>query len=716
MSEAAAHAPTAAMNDWVRDFFGVDVDAYASPSGRGASALATATPAKGPGKLGGAAKRAAADPAVWTRSVGPALTKDGPGKPGARIRSPVPTGPATVCEGAGGKKVSITKAADGSVALTRDPPPITEITFSGGGGKGAALPGAVWALAKTGALAQAKEMHGASVGSMTAAMLAAGTTPQDFQDLSDNTDFESVVKGGDLLMVNVKGDGLESLVRNAMKSSINKQIAAFASDAMAKGTKVDPKTLELLDAMSKKFASGGGPTFGDLRTLSKIIPAIKEVVISGTLIGVSDPPKPGQPPGPIKDTKPELKVFSADTEPDMDVALAVHASAALPPVFKPVEIKMKNGQMGRFEDGGVLNNAPSSDTLGTDRAVDPVPTEGKMTFVFEEDASHGILQGKATPDRSRINDLVSRADNSAAEYAKNKTLSERPEDVVMVPLKFKRTTGKEADFSGFIDGTVNFNMKKDDRVKLQGMTEEATQAYVEKQRQPETRAFASDAQMLNCVPRDDLAAMAASDYPGAKETLKFRDAVLVQVGELEKLAATGMNASNPKIHDLLEAINDLAEGDQERVAFIGRSLNRSGKLDRFLAASKDPNGKDSTGIDALDAGIAVNEVVQAKAIAKKILEQTLYPKMVVIGTKGVAGQLLKQMEDILRNAKNRRDINRALTIGIDYFDKIDVWGAVRDGAIGGLLGPGGSAAGAYRGATSGKKFAAELRAYIQPLH
>ncbi len=83
-----------------------------------------------------------------------------------------------------------------------------------------------------------------------------------------------------------------------------------------------------------------------------------------------------------------------------------------------------------------------------------------------------------------------------------------------------------------------------------------------------------------------------------------------------------------------------------------------------------------------------------RATAKKILDQTLYPKMIREGSDGVEGQLLKQMEDILRAAKKRRDINRALTIGIDYYnDKVD---------LGGLLGNG--------------KYAAELRAWLQPTH
>ena len=72
----------------------------------------------------------------------------------------------------------------------------------------------------------------------------------------------------------------------------------------------------------------------------------------------------------------------------------------------------------------------------------------------------------------------------------------------------------------------------------------------------------------------------------------------------------------------------------------------------------------------------------------------LYPKLVREGTKGVEGQMLTQVEDMLRRAKTRKEINRALTIAIDYAaDKIDP---------GGLRG--------YKG------FARDLRKYLQPVH
>jgi hypothetical protein len=315
-----------------------------------------------------------------------------------------------------------------------------------------------------------------------------------------------------------------------------------------------------------------------------------------------------------------------------------------------------------------------------------------MTFLFDGKDARDVVKGEVKPDRDRLGDFLADAEFSAAQLTNASTLAERPEDVVVVPLTFTRTNGKKEDYTG-TKGLLAFDMKKEDAIRLQDMTEKETQAYVEKQRQPETRSFDSDAQMLNCVPRGDLATMAASDYPGAKETLQFRDAVVAQVGKLEQLAATGVDPADPAVRALLKGIDALSGGDQERVGFIGRSLNASGKLDKLLAGARGADGR-ASGIEALDAGIAVNEVVEARKTARKILADALYPKMVRTSAKGVEGGLLKQMNEMLRRAKSRRDINRALTIGIDYYDdKVD---------LGGLLGNG--------------KFAKELRAYLQPTH
>lgn len=605
--------------------------------------------------------KAAQDPRLWTQTVGSALTVTGSG-PMAPMTASVPTGPKTTIPTRSGKKIEVVTGRDGRVALTTDPPPVQEITFSGGGGKGAALPGAVKALEETGMLKDVKCFHGASVGSMTAAVLAAGMSADTFAKLANDTKMGPLVKGNDRLPINVDGEGLEKFVREQLGASVHGKIAEYLQGAP---DSTDKATLDAVKAIDGKVSRGGGVTFGDLRTLSKVVPGIKDLVISGTMMG-DDSATPGE----IKQGKPQLAIFSADTEPDMDVARAVHASAALPPVFKPVNIRMNSmGITAQFRDGGIMNNAPTSDLVGAERQLDPIPPAGKIVFVFEEEASKEILKGEATPTRKRINDMVTGAPNSAAEYAKNRGLADRPEDVVMVPLKFKGPWYKRTDFSGFIGGTVNFDMPKADKIKLQALTETATTAHIENQKQPQTRDFASTGEMLSSLGRDDLDAMAASDFPGAKDEAKFRDAVAASIAALETLAVGAkadvfVRGGPSPVQQALRELNDLARGDINRQAYIGRELNRGGRLDPLLDLAK---ASGHHGLAVLDAGVAVADALTAKSHAQTILREVIYPKMVTTDAKGAGGTVLRQVDNLLRGAKTPKDVNDALTIAIKHF-------------------------------------------------
>lgn len=96
--------------------------------------------------------KAARDPRIWAQPMGAAL-QAAPGEvPPLPMVPAVPTGQKTTIRNRAGNKIEVVTAKDGRVALTTDPPPVEEITFSGGGGKGAALPGAVKALEETGML------------------------------------------------------------------------------------------------------------------------------------------------------------------------------------------------------------------------------------------------------------------------------------------------------------------------------------------------------------------------------------------------------------------------------------------------------------------------------------------------------------------------------------------------------------------------------------
>ncbi len=88
--------------------------------------------------------------------------------PKGTVTTASPTGTPQVHTGPDGRRLEVVVGPDGRTELRCPKPPLREITFSGGGGKGTALAGAVRALEESGTLADVHEIHGASVGSISA--------------------------------------------------------------------------------------------------------------------------------------------------------------------------------------------------------------------------------------------------------------------------------------------------------------------------------------------------------------------------------------------------------------------------------------------------------------------------------------------------------------------------------------------------------------------
>jgi exoenzyme U len=620
--------------------------------------------------------RTASGREVRVRAADPALPPPGGeglmGRPrsGAAVRALRP-GPGEGFAGARGRKLVIAREPDGRVALTAPPPPVGRITFAGGGGKGAALPGAVRALHESGALKDIKEVNGASVGSLTASLVAAGATTEEFLDIAnDPTLAPHIMEGKNMMEVmfggRLTGEGMETLLRGKLDGVLRKRIGEYLEHTREGGGQPDAGVLKILD----RLADGkSGPTFGEMRALSKVIPDVKEVKISGTYLAEVDPAT-----GNAERTdRPQLAIFSADTEPDMEVALAARASAALPPIFKPVDILLSSGITARFEDGGVLNNVPTDESVGAGRDLDPMPQQGEMTFVFESGEARAAAKGEATPSGSALMDWVAKAPNSAAEYGTYRGLADRPDELVVVPLTVtvppKRKGGKATvkDFSGLLSGTANFDIAQDDRIQLQANTEAATLDHIRSRQKPQTREFASEGEMLMSLGRDDLAALAQDGLEGAGEALAFRDAAVETIAGLEQLvgrlsgAAAKELAADKAVKAGLERLEKLAQGDRDRAGFIGREMNRSGGLDRLIAAAR---GSASA---PLQAAGAVADGLAAQAHARTILRDMIYPRIVEEDPKGAGGLVLKQMDNRLRAALSPADVNAALKLGIEHF-------------------------------------------------
>ena len=82
-------------------------------------------------------------PSPQTGLMAQASAQGALGKP---VELPITAQPKQIFKAASGREIDVRRGPDGSVALTAPQPPLREITFSGGGGKGAALPGAIDAV------------------------------------------------------------------------------------------------------------------------------------------------------------------------------------------------------------------------------------------------------------------------------------------------------------------------------------------------------------------------------------------------------------------------------------------------------------------------------------------------------------------------------------------------------------------------------------------
>jgi exoenzyme U len=601
----------------------------------------------------------------------------------------------------GTKPVTIVKMKNGTVSYTAPPPPVKEITFSGGGAKGAALPGALKALEDNHVLDGVTTITGSSVGAMTASLVAAGITAEDFKTVS-NDDFVTSqitegkktpgILGGALKNLvtgqednALKGEGLEKLLAHVLDASLNKRVSDYDEQCKKDGTQPNPVVFQVLQNMGKD-----GPTFDDLRVLSKVIPQIKEAVITGTYTTefetkkVNDKEEKGDKLKGGND-RGQLYIFSADTEPKMPVSVAVHASASFPFAFKPVVITLSSGLTVRFVDGGAMNNTPTTKSIGAERELDPMPEGRGMTFVFQgsEKKDKDLLEGITKPKQGkgvRFKDWLIGSSNGAAEYGKNSNLVLRPEEIVIVPTKVKVPKSKDQKKRTVKSSTLGFFQGAKDKEVLQNQAEKNTDEQIKREKAPKTREFASDSQMFVSIPLTDLKELAKTGYPDADKAVDFREAVAVEISTLidnVKKARAKDNDSITKVLDdtdvksSLDRLLSLDGGDLDFKGYIAREMNK-GPLDGVMTLLK--NKKPPR--DDAKASLIITEALKCKSMADNILKQFVYPQLAredapsVLTKKPTTGtNTLLLMEQMLRAATTLKDISNALQVGIKHFEK-----------------------------------------------
>lgn len=594
----------------------------------------------GDGRLGGHSIRGGGDAPLstsqtWRRgevTTQPRLTRS--------LSAPTRLGGGeTIARQVGPRHIGLERNRDGSVQLRIDRPAIRQLVFSGGGAKGAAYPGAIQALQQQGVLAGVKTLSGSSAGAITASVLACGLSAEEFTELSNTLDFQALVGG----RFQAEATGLENVIRDKGRESVLGHIGRYLESHAA---------TPALTEIRNRLQEGGGVTFGDLRTLSRLIPEIKELRCTGTA---------------MIDGHGQLAVFSADATPDMDIAKAAHISGSFPYVFRQVEHEMPYGLSHHFQDGGVMLNIPVDGIVDPEVAREPLPSSDQIVFGFESEGLRQVISNHVPEKRggllSRLKDWVVGADNSARGYFQQRELQNYRDQLVMV-----RLTNEEGSFTGLKNGTLNFGMSESAKRALQRDLAQDVGAHLQRrQDEPLSVRFESLDQALYALDESDLQALLLSDDLSQRaaitNALQFRRDADRDIDELTAAVASQsggrLDMGNEALSGALARLDRLADGNPDKLAYLARRLNRPEATDaqRLL-----DHGRYHGDAGSRTLGAALQEAGRrdARTAATTLVRELVYPARFRAMQSGHNAVVLSRVEAALRRAESRAEINAAL--------------------------------------------------------
>jgi NTE family protein len=264
------------------------------------------------------------------------------------------------------------KTIEPSDELAAQSAPYKYAVFSGGGAKGVIYSGAHEALSDAGILSGLEAVAGSSAGAITAAFIATGISKKDCKALSETTNFGDLLGSG---LIEHDGKPIYQLLHGTITNNVGQYIedldtelvcvariseieaqqqevvrnkASYTeeefeikmeqySDATQKLRDVKDNKGREVDELWQRVNSGGKIYFKDLALLKLLNPKqFKDLIVTAT----------------NRETG-ELVIFSTHTTPDIEIALACRASAAIPRVLEPVTI---DGT--QYVDGGYRDNIP----------------------------------------------------------------------------------------------------------------------------------------------------------------------------------------------------------------------------------------------------------------------------------------------------------------------------------------------------------------------
>lgn len=568
---------------------------------------------------------------------------------------------------AGERKVTLSRDDKGRVDLTLSPPPVTQLVLSGGGAKGVAYPGAVRALEDNHALAGVRTVSGSSAGGVSAAVLASGMTADEFANLSNSLDLPALMNSNNPVMrklqelsstagawfgkfsekiqtaltvlprLGTEAEQLEELVRSQSRATVLARIAEAPLKAQ----------LPEVKAIADKLNAGGLVTFMDLQVLSRHIPTIKELNITGT--------------GTFEGRS-QLVVFNASLTPDMDIARAAHISASLPVVFKaPVEQGhgfQVDGEKTAFQDGGLMLNTPVDGLYQRQFPDSPLDRTEQLVLTFETIPlqSRGAYSGALT-------DSALGVDFSANEQLNQARLKKSYSDqTVMMPLKTEN-----GDYSSFFGGTVNFTLPDEAKKGLQDNARVAVNGHLEQRSQVREHHRFESVESAVLAMSDEMLASVESTLAhdeASRDVLRFRqqaNEVLAQVHQAitEANQASDRLQITPRLASALRNLDALVTHPAYS-QWLARQLNApdNANFQQLLqVAAKLPQ-------DAVSRVLvgAVNEMHRrdVAVVAFNFIRDVIYPTLFQPGQPDSNVQLLRRAERELGRAFTAEAVNRVL--------------------------------------------------------
>ena len=574
-------------------------------------------------------------------------------------------------ENAGARRVTFHLNSNASVDLMLSPPPVTQLILSGGGAKGIAFPGVIQALEDKNLLKGVVTICGSSAGGISAALLASGVSATAFSALTNSISFPQLLNSTSSTLASLqnastalgkmlshlpgktgtfsqllltvlprlqsKAEPLEELIRTESRKVILAHIANMTRET---------RTASIM-AIADKLHAGGATTFADLDVLSRHIPEIKQLNITG--VGIFG-------------GRQQLVLFNASLTPDMDIARAAHISGALPILFKqPSEQRLafqQDGQKNAFQDGGLLLNTPDIDIYEPPAHSSPFSAAEKLIVRFEPGAPK-TANPKGSFISHAINQLTGLPPDGAKNFAKNRSDS-FSEQRVALPLNTAL-----GDFRGTFNGTVNFTMNLSVKHHLQGLSRQAVIEHLDKRAAVRDQHHFASVQDAVLAMDDEMfssVAPALEKLGGHADILHFRQQAQTSLGSLDAAISEANTAPSLKLTQKLGAALrnlDALARRPEQIEWLGKQLNVAGNCN-FQQLLQSDLSKHANLSKVLTSAHAEAKKRNVAVIAENFTREVIYPALFLPGQPETNLNLLRQVEQTLKHATTANEVNQAL--------------------------------------------------------